>query len=137
LIPVGEEVSSLSAILLDDDYYHLINDHKRDLNGISIVSEVCLIPLKAFAWLNNTERKAMGLEVKSVDITKHQNDVIRLSGLLSPDDPILLPSRIHDDLNRFLDAIETRDIDMKALGRSGTTVKDFVADLRRRYQPRS
>jgi hypothetical protein len=46
-IPMGEDVSSLSAILLDENYYEFIHRHKREIGGISLVTEECLIPLKA------------------------------------------------------------------------------------------
>lgn len=47
---MGERISSLSAILLDERYYELLHRHTRDIEGISIVSEEGLIPLKARAW---------------------------------------------------------------------------------------
>lgn len=68
-IPTGEEASSLSAILLDDDYYKftLANTHFTD--GLHLANEIALICLKAKAFLNNTKRKEEGHEVREDDIT--------------------------------------------------------------------
>lgn len=51
-IPIDEDVSSLSAILLDEVYYQFLHEHKKEIEGVSVVSEACLIPLKAKAWLD-------------------------------------------------------------------------------------
>lgn len=105
-VPLGEAVASLSAILLDDDYYAFIHAHKRVLDGLSIVSEMCLIPLKARAWLDLSARKAAGEAVGEDDFRKHRKDVIRLSQLLSADAPTQLTGPITADLDRFLAALE-------------------------------
>lgn len=48
-IPIDEDMTSLSAILLDDNYYSLIHSSKRIMNGLPIVDVGHLIPLKARA----------------------------------------------------------------------------------------
>lgn len=104
-ISVGESVSSLSAILLDENYYELLHRHTREIAGISIVSEEGLIPLKARAWLDLTARKAGGEPIDNKDITKHKNDVLRLYQLLNPDLRIELPETVRKDFVAFLKAI--------------------------------
>ena len=104
-IPFDESVSSLSAILLDDSYYRFILDGRRMLDGLSWIGEDRLIPLKAHAWLDLGERKARGEPVDSKNIRKHANDIIRLSQLLSPESRISAPSKIAEDLERFLGAV--------------------------------
>jgi hypothetical protein len=44
-IPVDETISSLSAILLDDDYYRFVMNQRRESGGLSWVGAECLIPL--------------------------------------------------------------------------------------------
>ena len=105
-IPLGADVSSLSAILLDENYYHFLHRYKRELEGVSIVGEECLIPLKARAWLDLTKRKAAGEQVDSRDIKKHRSDVLRLYLLLSPEARIETPEAIRQDLGAFLNAVE-------------------------------
>ena len=67
-IPVAEDVSSLSAILLNEDYYGFLHARKRNIGGVPVVGEECLIPLKARAWLDLTARKEAGEHVDSRDI---------------------------------------------------------------------
>ncbi|MCB1744844.1 MAG: phosphoenolpyruvate carboxykinase (ATP), partial [Gammaproteobacteria bacterium] len=38
-VPIGEAVQSLSAILLDDEYYHFLHQHTRNLGGVRVVTE--------------------------------------------------------------------------------------------------
>lgn len=66
-IPFDENVSSLSAILLDDAYYQFILDGRREVDGLSWIGEDRLIPLKAHAWLDLGERKAHGQPVEVGD----------------------------------------------------------------------
>jgi hypothetical protein len=104
-IPFADSVSSLSAILLDESYYHFILDGRRELDGLSWIGEDRLIPLKAHAWLDLSERKGRGEPVDSKSIRKHANDVIRLSQLLSPESRVPSPRKISEDLERFLRAL--------------------------------
>lgn len=103
-IPAGSDQHSLSALLLDDDYYELIQTHKDVREGLPFASATALIPLKAHAWLNLSKRKADGVEVDSKNITKHRNDLFRLAGtlpgVLGPE----LAGGIIGDLVSFLDA---------------------------------
>jgi hypothetical protein len=101
-IPVGEDISSLSAILLDEGYYDFLHQHKREIEGVSVVTEVCLIPLKARAWLDLTRRKEAGENIDSKNIRKHKTDVLRLYQILSPGQRIELPEAIRRDLAAFL-----------------------------------
>ena len=39
-----------------------------------------LIPFKARAWMDLTDRKATGVHVDSKNIRKHKNDIFRLVG---------------------------------------------------------
>lgn len=108
-IPVDEDVSSLSAILLDDDYYAFLHDNKRELAGVQVVNEYCLIPLKARAWLDLSQRKAAGEAVDQKDITKHRSDVLRLYQLLDPERRLVLPPAIAADMAAFLDMLGSED----------------------------
>ena len=51
-IPIDEDVSSLSAILLDDDYYHLVHSGAKEAGGPPIACEEHLILIKAKAHNN-------------------------------------------------------------------------------------
>lgn len=105
-IPMDEAVASLSAIVLDDEYYEFVRSGRRTENDLSWVGEDRLIPLKANAWLNLTERRAGGEQIDSDKIKKHARDIVRLSLLLTPSTRIQSSPRILLDLGRFMDAIE-------------------------------
>lgn len=116
-IPISESVASLSAILLDDDYYQFVIAGRRVLDGLPWVGEDRLIPLKAVAWLDMTARAERGEPIDSRDIRKHANDVLRLSQLLAPELRVPAVPKIIADLNRFLDGILAQGtIDPRALG---------------------
>lgn len=132
-IPVGEEVSSLSAILLDEEYYAFLHAHKIEIDGVPIVEEQCLIPLKAKAWLDLTERKRTGMKVDSKDINKHRNDVLRLHQLFTPEDRVDLPATVKSDLERFLAELSADEaVDLKNLKIPGT-LPEIVQGLRTAY----
>lgn len=50
-LPIDEEISSLSAILLNEAYYDLLRQGQIIIEGIPVLSPTCLIPFKAKAWL--------------------------------------------------------------------------------------
>jgi len=105
-IPVDADADSLSAILLDDAYYSFIHGSKIESGGITVAPPESLIPLKAKAWLNLTERRDVGDKVDERHIKKHKNDVFRLFQIIAPDIRMVLPDSMKDDLQRFLQAVE-------------------------------
>lgn len=114
-IPMAEEVSSLSAILLNMEYYNFIQSHKTQVNALSVLSSVALIVLKAKAWLDLSERKRAGEQIDSKDIKKHKNDIFRLFVSLPGNESVSLPSELEKDMRQFLSEIQTEDIDLDAL----------------------
>jgi len=134
-IPISEDVSSLSAILLKEDYYHFLHQHRTDIDGVPVVSLACLIPLKARAWLDLSERREAGDPVDSRTVTKHKNDVFRLFQILSPGLRVQLPDGVSNDLHRFLHALSNEpDLPLENFGLAGIGVLDVVYTLRQVYQ---
>jgi hypothetical protein len=116
-IPVEEDAVSLSAILLEEGYYEALQNAKRDMDGVTIIDETLLIPFKARAFLDLSERKEQGEKVDSKNIKKHLNDVFRLTQLLSRDASIDISEPIRDDLRQFLDLAEADEkLDPKSFG---------------------
>ena len=101
-VPAGKEASSLSAILLNDDYYTFLMQGKHTVGNLSILKSQYLIPLKVKAFLDLSERRASGEDVDSKDIRKHKNDVFRLAQLLSGETRLILPETLIYDLKGFL-----------------------------------
>ena len=115
-IPTDADISSLSAILLDDEYYKFILDEKIIIKNIPIVPPQCLIPLKARAHLDLKKRKSEGdASVKDRDIKKHRNDVFRLSSSIAPADHYDLPESIASDIQKFLTTLPPESQDWNAI----------------------
>ena len=129
-IPTGDEVSSLSAILMDDDYYAFVLAQRRDINGLSYIGAEALIPLKAKAYVDLSERKAAGETVNSKDIKKHKNDVFRLFGILETDQPIDCPESIQRDLADAFSKLSEDTVDLKALNIKGKSQQEVLNELR-------
>jgi hypothetical protein len=64
-IPAGEGISSLSAILLGDDYFGHLVASRITIDDVPTVPVQCLIPLKARACLDLIARKADGEPIDS------------------------------------------------------------------------
>ena len=104
ITPIPNEVSDLSGILLDDDYYRFVLDgRKYTMDGVPLVGHDRLIPLKATAWRNLTRDRDAGNPVKVADILKHAQDVRDLAALLTEGVTIAVPARVYDDLEEFLE----------------------------------
>lgn len=133
-IPMDEEVSSLSAILLDDDYYHFVHAGKQEIDGLPVVGPTHLIPLKAKAWLDLTKRREAGETIDEKDIKKHKNDVFRLYQIVDPKTSIALPASIVEDLRRFLGEMgDGQNVDLKNLGLRSRSQDEVLGDLRAIY----
>lgn len=99
------DLSSLSAILMDDDYYSFTIEHSRVYNGLHICNIEGLICLKAKAYLEMIERKSRGEQVDSRHIAKHKKDIFRLAAMLAPVDRYVLPDKLRTDMNDFCDVV--------------------------------
>lgn len=134
-IPIDETIASLSAILLNEDYYHFIHSGKRQINDLSILNATHLIPIKARAYLDLMGRKKKGEKIDDRDIRKHKNDVIRLFQLLSSNNRVKLPISIENDFTVFLNNIRNDpSIDCKSLGLKHISINKIVDILHEIYQ---
>ena len=132
-LPLDDEISSLSAILMDTDYYQFLREGKIVLNDIPVLDAAHLIPFKAKAWLDLTERNQNGEHVDSKNIRKHKNDVFRLSILLTSDIRVTLSAAIRSDLEKFFSAMEAETIDLKAFGIRSQSQQEILQKLKTIY----
>lgn len=132
-LPIDEEISSLSAILLNTSYYELLTHGQLILDGIPVLRPTCLIPFKAKAWLDLNERRARGEHVDSKNIRKHKNDVFRLAQLLTPATRQTINPEIAEDMKFFLSAMQNETIDLKSLGIKGTSKEKILVFLYQCY----
>lgn len=133
-IPADEELSSLSAILMDDAYYEFTIEHSKKGATLHRADDLALICLKAKAFLDLTEKKATGKIVDSKNISKHKNDVFRLAATLRDDDRIVLPEGIRSDLINFVNIMTNTEPDVKAImktmGVTSVTANDLLSQIK-------
>lgn len=55
-IHITEDVSSLSAILLNDDYYQFMMKGRKVVDDICVLDAAYLIPFKMFAWIDLSDK---------------------------------------------------------------------------------
>jgi len=105
-IPVDNDISSLSAILLDDDYYNYTIEHSAVEDDINLANTEALICLKAKAFLDMTEQKAQGVKIDSKNIRKHKTDIFRMAIMHTAEDEFELPNTIKEDLQSFAEMVK-------------------------------
>jgi len=133
-IPIGEEISSLSAILLNEAYYGLLKGGTIQIDGVSLLAAEQFLLFKAKAWLDLSTRKASGEPVDRRDIKKHRDDVVRLTTILSPDKQIDIDDSIRDDIHEFVQALEQDDTLLKLHGVPDLLKEDVLARIKHCYQ---
>lgn len=100
-LPVGDDISSLSAIIMDDDFYHFTIENSVLTDGIRHASPVALIALKAKAYLNLLAEKESGNHVNTRNIKKHRSDVMK-SAVLIETYPVIAPQSVIDCVKEFV-----------------------------------
>lgn len=132
-IPLGEELSSLSAILMDKDCYDFTLANSRIDNGIRIASPIALIALKSRAYLNLVEEKKTNPNVRSHDIKKHRMDVFLLMSEFTRADRYSMPEPISDTLRKFANAVES-DLPIQSLqdslGIGEAAIREYILIMR-------
>ncbi len=107
-----EHGMSLSALLLDEEYYQLIQKGQILVDGYSVMNNKYLIVFKAKAWLDLRNRKKSGQQVDSKNIKKHLNDIARLVGSLEDTDEMPLSNSVRKDMQEFLSQLEKNLADL-------------------------
>ena len=104
-LPIDENISSLSAIIMDDDYYHFTIDHSEVTKGIRHATHIALVALKAKAYLNLIEDRNAGKHVNTKDIKKHRSDVLKNVAIME-NDVVYAPKSIVEDVHKFVISIQ-------------------------------
>ncbi len=135
-IPVDKSLSSLSAILMNDDYYRLTITECSVNDGLMCASAGAIICLKAKAFKDLTERKKNKEEVSDKEIKKHKHDVFRMALTLTEETSIKLPDTVRNDLYEFVEHSKT-DLPgpeiFKSLGTGPTDPRDLIAQMERTF----
>lgn len=134
-LSIDEDVSSLSAILLDDDYYDFLKQGRIQVSGVTVLDAPYLIPFKAKAWMDLSDRKETGEHVDSKSIRKHKNDVFRLTELLDQNQKFFVhvPDAVLTDMRMFVERMASENVDLKQLGIFDKTKETILDELRALY----
>ena len=117
-IHIDDDVSSLSAILLNDDFYDFMMKGRRTVDGISVLDASYLIPFKMYAWIDLSDRKARGEHVNEKDLKKHKYDVFRLLEIIMADESIEVSGMVKESIGIFLDRIQEEELSLAQIGLS-------------------
>ena len=117
-IHIDDDVSSLSAILLNDDFYDFMMQGRRTVDGISVLDASYLIPFKMYAWIDLSDRKARGEHVNEKDLKKHKYDVFRLLEIIMADESIEVSGMVKESIGIFLDRIQEEELSLAQIGLS-------------------
>ncbi len=133
-IPMDEEISSLSAILLDDDCYQFVHAGKMEIDGIAVIAPPYMIPLKARAWLDLSTRQSEGAAIDSKNIKKHKNDICLLYQVLEVNSSFALPESLKGPMKRVLEHLSSgSSADLKNLGIKNVSLESLIDDIKRVY----
>lgn len=105
-LPFDETTSSLSAIVLNDEYFSFIRNNVEIHDGVPLLSAIHIIPLKMRAHIDLQRRHAEGEHVSEKDLRKHRADVAKLAGLLTSNSRLLLEGQLREDALAFLSDFE-------------------------------
>lgn len=136
LIMVEDDLTSLSAILLNDDYYNYIIERSVLENGLHRANTEALICLKTKAYLEIKDRIAKGSKEDSKQLRKHKADVFRLAITLTENETFELPASIKMNLQLFMDAIADDLPDtaiFKAMGLNNASVENVYTQIAKSF----
>lgn len=131
LIPIhiDESIISLSAILLNDDYYNLLLKGRQLVDGFSVIGKETIILFKIKAWLDMKKRREDGENVDMNDIRKHKNDIFRLLAYVYPTSRIECTNDIQNDVIQFIQQIKEDKPDLKNLRIKNTSFEEMLKIL--------
>jgi len=115
-IHIDEDVSSLSAILLNDEFYEFMSNGRKIIQGIGVLDAEHIIPFKMFAWLDLKRKKENAEHVNERDLKKHKNDVFRLLQIISRDTKVQTEGFVKESISLFLDEIKNEELRLRSMG---------------------
>lgn len=131
-IPMDEDLSSLSAILMNDAYYHYTISHCELVEGVHVAKPESLICLKCRAYVDLATRRAEGESIDSRKVNKHKRDVFRLVAMLAATQSFAVPYNLYQDILVFAEMVRSDmpNADMlNAIGIYNTTAEDVLQRL--------
>lgn len=131
-IHIDDDTSSLSAILLNDDFYDFMLKGRRVVDGISVLGADYIIPFKMYAWVDLKRIKSKGEHVNERDYKKHKNDVFRLLQIVDPEVNIETEGLVRESIEAFLTEVISEPVRTEQLGLQ-ISMEDALEILRSKY----
>ena len=125
-IHISDDAISLSAILLDDEYYDFLKHGVTIVDDVSVLDLEYIVLFKMKAWLDLSERKNNGESIDSKTIKKHKNDIFRLSASIEKESRLPLSGRIEADAREFLSRVKIEPVNLKKLNIKNTTFDELI-----------
>lgn len=132
-IHIDDTVSSLSAILLNDDYYKVLQEGRFIANGFSVLRPEYLILFKAKAYLDMKHRRENGEKLDGKDMKKHKKDVLKIAAELLLKEMDNLPEMVKADIDLFIADLENDPFDDNSLKNYGLKNEEVIAVLKKVY----
>ena len=63
----------------------------------------------------------------------HKNDVFRLTELIDPTIKVMTPQGVYEDIQNFIQRIQTESVDIKQLGLAGRTKEQILEEVKEMY----
>ena len=126
----------LSALIMDDNLFNTVLKNTIEIDNFNLPSPLAMIILKAFAWDELKTRKKKGDRIRSSDIKKHKNDILRLQGLLTEESKITVKKEILDNVVGIIKDISkvVRLSDIKnVIGRKVSDKKKFFQSITNKF----
>jgi len=132
-IHIDDDISSLSAILLDSDYYQLLQQGKSAVSDIIVLSAEYLILFKAKAWLDLSEKIIENPGIGRRNVKKHMDDILQLTTMLSGNEAPVLTEVVKADIEQYLSILREKSEELKAPETSGLNVVQLIEVLEKIY----
>jgi hypothetical protein len=108
-IHIDDDTSSLSAILLNDDFYEFMMSGRKVVDGLGVLGAEYLIPFKMYAWINLMDKKRNGEHVNEKDLKKHKYDVFRLLQIVTKGARVETVGLVTESIRRYIEEISAID----------------------------
>ena len=132
-IHIDDEISSLSAILLDSDYYELLQHGKSTVSDVVVLSTEYLILFKAKAWLDLSGKIKENPGIGRRNVKKHMGDIIQLSTMLTGNETPNISVGVKSDMRQFLSVLKERSAELNTPEVSDLSIEQLVEVLEKVY----
>ena len=132
-IHISDDAISLSAILLDDEYYKVLKEGVTVIEDVSVLDLEHIVLFKIKAWLDLSERKEKGEAIDSKNIKKHKNDIFRLCASIENDSRIQVTGNVRRDTELFISKSKEEPVNLGDLRIKNATFDELLGVIEACY----